>query len=413
MRPCSPAPRRPSSGSTTSGAPRRCATRAARPATPRASSTPTARSFLHTLGVMAAGTMGDRRARPGAAGRPDVPRQRLGAGPRRGGRRRVAGHARTRPVAGGGRRPHRVGAGHRGGRGAHHLDGGAPRARRPRHEQPAQHRVRRLGGAQGAVRGLPGRHRAAHPPGLGHDRDQPGRRAVPPQVDPRGATSTRTAGPSCARASASRSSASRPASAGRTGSNRTTAAVGRQHRRRAAGPRPVDRRRLPRRPPLGRVVHRRRLAPDRRRRHHRPARLPPPGRPRQGRHQVRRRVDQLGRPRERADGPPAGGRGGRHRRRPTRGGASDRSPASSSAPAWRPRRTRRPTCSPSSSAGWRSGGCPTTSCSSTASRRRRSASSPRRTCGSSSPRPGRTRDRTRDRSTGTTRPSSAPTRSSA
>ena len=47
---------------------------------------------------------------------------------------------------------------------------------------------------------------------------------------------------------------------------------------------------------------RRRLAAHRRRRLDRPARLHPHLRPLQGRHQVRRRADLLGRPRERADG---------------------------------------------------------------------------------------------------------------
>ena len=45
-------------------------------------------------------------------------------------------------------------------------------------------------------------------------------------------------------------------------------------------------------------------------------RLHPARRPHQGPHQVRRRVDQLGRARERDHGPPEGGRGGRHRRPP-------------------------------------------------------------------------------------------------
>ena len=46
------------------------------------------------------------------------------------------------------------------------------------------------------------------------------------------------------------------------------------------------------------------------------ARLHPARRPHQGRHQVRRRVDQLGRARERAHGPPGGRRGRGDRRRP-------------------------------------------------------------------------------------------------
>ena len=66
------------------------------------------------------------------------------------------------------------------------------------------------------------------------------------------------------------------------------------------------------------------IAVDRRRRLH------PHRRPRQGRHQVRRRVDLLGRARERADGPPDGRRGGGHRACPTSAGPSARWPASCS-----------------------------------------------------------------------------------
>ena len=60
---------------------------------------------------------------------------------------------------------------------------------------------------------------------------------------------------------------------------------------------------------------------------HHPRRLPHPDRPGQGRHQVRRRVDLLGRPGERADGAPGGRRGLRWSACRTRSGASAR---------WRP-----------------------------------------------------------------------------
>ena len=59
-------------------------------------------------------------------------------------------------------------------------------------------------------------------------------------------------------------------------------------------------------------------------------RLHPDLRPLEGRHQVRRRVDLLGRPRERADGPRRGRRGGGDRACPTSAGPSARSPASCS-----------------------------------------------------------------------------------
>ena len=63
-----------------------------------------------------------------------------------------------------------------------------------------------------------------------------------------------------------------------------------------------------------RVVHRRRLARTGDVATIDAERLHPHRRPHQGRHQVRRRVDLLGRARERDHGPPRGGRGRRHRR---------------------------------------------------------------------------------------------------
>ena len=92
------------------------------------------------------------------------------------------------------------------------------------------------------------------------------------------------------------------------------AAVGRRGARRAAGQRAVDRRRLLQRRALRRLVHGRRLAAHRRRRDDRLRGLHPPRRPHEGPDQVRRRVDQLGRARERDHGPPAGPRGGGDRR---------------------------------------------------------------------------------------------------
>ena len=77
-----------------------------------------------------------------------------------------------------------------------------------------------------------------------------------------------------------------------------------------------------------RLVHRGRLAAHRRRRDDHARRLRPARRPHQGPRQVRRRVDLLGRARERDHGPPEGRRGRRDRRSPTRSGASGRWPAS-------------------------------------------------------------------------------------
>ncbi len=67
-------------------------------------------------------------------------------------------------------------------------------------------------------------------------------------------------------------------------------------------------------PALARVLHARRVAQDGRRRHLGRRGLPAHRRPHQGRGEVGRRVDQLRRPRERADGPPQDRRGRRHRR---------------------------------------------------------------------------------------------------
>ena len=153
--------------------------------------------------------------------------------------------------------------------------------------------------------------------------------------------------------------------------------------RRAPGPRPVDRRQLLRRRAGRRVLHRRRLAAHGRRRHRRRGRLHPPGRPHQGPDQVGRRVDLLGRARERAHGPPEDQGGRRHRRA--------RIPEVVGAPAGlrgaragrgADRSTR---CSTTSRPRWPSGSCPTTWCSSTRCPRRASASSRRRRCGSASP----------------------------
>ena len=74
---------------------------------------------------------------------------------------------------------------------------------------------------------------------------------------------------------------------------------------RVAVPRTVDRGDLLRRSAGRRELHRRRLAAHRRRGDDGRARPHPPGRPHQGPDQVRRRVDLVGRAGERADGPPA------------------------------------------------------------------------------------------------------------
>ena len=84
--------------------------------------------------------------------------------------------------------------------------------------------------------------------------------------------------------------------------------------------------------------------------------------PDQGRHQVRRGVDLVGRARERGDGPSRRVRGGRHRRARRHAGTNGRSwwwwPSEGARP--RPR-----TCSSSSPGGWPGGGCPSAGPSST------------------------------------------------
>ena len=174
-RSCSPPRRRSSSASTTRTAPRRCATRAARPATRRASSTRTARRSCTRWVRRRPGSLGASESDVILPGRADVPRERLGPGPRRGRVRRDAGDARPRPLGQGDRRPHRGRAGHHRGRRADDLDGCAARAEGPRHVEPAGDPVRWVGRAASAVRGLPRAARPADPAGVGDDRDEPDR----------------------------------------------------------------------------------------------------------------------------------------------------------------------------------------------------------------------------------------------
>ena len=141
------------------------------------------------------------RVRPRAAGRADVPRQRVGPGPRRRRGRRRPGHARPGPVRQGDRRPRRRGARHRGRRRADDLDAGAARAEGPRHLGAAGDPVRRLGRPEGALRGVPRDARAADPAGVGDDRDEPRRVGRPSRRRPaaaapgRAGRAARRAGP--------------------------------------------------------------------------------------------------------------------------------------------------------------------------------------------------------------------------
>ena len=127
---------------------------------------------------------------------------------------------------------------------------------------------------------------------------------------------------------------------------------------------------------------RRRLVAHRRHRERRARRLRQDHRPHEGRHQVGRRVDLVGR----ARGPPHGarrrrrGRGDRRARR--RAGTSDRSPASSA----RVARASTPwSCATSSPRASRRGSSPSAGRSSTRCRRRASGSSTRRCSGRATP----------------------------
>ena len=146
--------------------------------------------------------------------------------------------------------------------------------------------------AHAGVRGAP---RHADHPGVGHDRDEParlrrapagrrrGRGALGLPLD-RGADHAARAGAARSTTPARRS----PWDGESTGELQVRGPWIAQHLLRGPGRR--------------REV-RRRLAAHRRRRLDRRPRLHPDLRPLEGRHQVRRRVDLLGRPRERADGP--------------------------------------------------------------------------------------------------------------
>ena len=170
--------RRSSSASRTRTAPRPCVTRAAPPATRRASSTRTARRSCTRSGTMLADTLGRQRERHDPAGRPDVPRQRVGAGQAG----VMAGSIFALP--GPNMSPAAIadadggGEGHAGGGRADDLDGRHGRARRPRPVGAAADPVRRLGRPALAVGGLPREDRPPDAAGLGDDRDVSRSRSV-------------------------------------------------------------------------------------------------------------------------------------------------------------------------------------------------------------------------------------------
>ena len=183
------------------------------------------------------------------------------------------------------------------------LDGRPARARRAATSRRCtRDGLRRLGRARGAVGGLPRGDRPADPAGLGDDRDGPSARS----------RAASDASPTLAedeladmRATEGMLSPLRRAARIVEGERRG-AALGRQGQGELQVARAVDRVRLLPRRARGRLVHRGRLAPHRRRRDDQRRRLHPDRRPHQGRDQVRRRVDLVGRTGERDHGPPEG-----------------------------------------------------------------------------------------------------------
>ena len=236
------------------------------------------------------------------AGRADVPRERVGLSvhSRRCSARSSCTPARTSTreslldllVAGEGRR---------GGRRADDLDGHPAAARRGRRRAGISRDEgdarRRLGGAARDDRRVRAAPRHPDHPGLGHDRDLAGRldgarcRTISqPSTRRRGSTSRRWPGIPLAVRRGARPRGDEEVPVGRRGDGR------------ARGARPVGRVGVLRHARAGRPLDGRRLVQDRRHRLDPPARLHPDQGPLEGRDQVGRRVDLVGRARERADG---------------------------------------------------------------------------------------------------------------
>ena len=130
--------------------------------------------------------------RPRAAGRADVPRERVGPRARGAADRRRPRDAEPVPAGRAAREADRVRARDRCGRRADDL-ARPPELRRREQAgpvEPAHGRLRRLGGAAVADAGVRGAPRRAHPPGVGHDGDEPGRVGRPP-AEGRGAATRR------------------------------------------------------------------------------------------------------------------------------------------------------------------------------------------------------------------------------
>ncbi len=199
--------------------------------------------YLHSLQVNNAEAFALSSARHRAAGRADVPRQRLGPAARRVHGRRVAADARPLPAARPARRDDRGRTPHHRRRRAHHLAGPARRTGRQaaRCLLPAHGHHRRLrlpARADARLRGAARHPRRAR---LGHDRDVPAGLRLPPagRGERRGGVDLpRHPGPL---PRLRRGAADRP--------RRRGTALGRRVRRRTGGPRAVDRGLLLRRRP--------------------------------------------------------------------------------------------------------------------------------------------------------------------
>ena len=284
---------------------------------------PEGRALLAPLGVAALDDdLRGRRRRPvlgrqGPGHRADVPRQRVGAALRRGADRRRAAAARSLPAGRASGALRRGRARDAGGRGADRARRAA-RARRRARRRPqlaARRDLRRLGRAAHADGGLRAPRRAPAA-GVGDDRDEPHRHR----------------GPAPGRRRRGRGALGVPHDAGPDGA--VDGDPPQRGRRRDRGAWAVGGRALLRGPQRRRQVHRRRLAAHGRHRRARRPGLRAHHRPREGPHQVRRRVDLLGGGGDAPHRPPgrARGRGDRHARRAS--GASGRWPA------WRSPRAR-------------------------------------------------------------------------
>ena len=152
--------------------PRRCATRAAPPATRRASCTRHRSTFLHTMGVMTADSLGVRERDVILPVVPMFHANAWGLAHAARGARRRPGDARAGPLAAGHRRPDRGGEGHRRGR-ACRRSGWAccPSSRAATHRACAAIPC----GGSAVPRSLSEAYRRADrpadPAGVGHDRD--------------------------------------------------------------------------------------------------------------------------------------------------------------------------------------------------------------------------------------------------